>query len=85
MFYYKVVEDNQIVGYAQLTEECLFETHISITEDEFNQETRKNEIAALNERRAQLLEEQKTETDELNILLIERELKEINEYLASKE
>lgn len=85
MFYYKVVEDNQIVGYAQLTEECLFETHIPITEDEFNQETRKNEIAALNERRAQLLEEQKTETDELNLLLIKRELDDINAYLEGKE
>lgn len=85
MFYYKVVEDNQIVGYAKLTEECLFETHIPITEDEFNQETRKNEIAALNERRAQLLEEQKTETDELNLLLIKRELEDINAYLEGKE
>lgn len=43
MFYYKVVEDNQIVGYAQMTNECLFETHIPITQAEFEAATAEDE------------------------------------------
>ena len=81
MYFYIFNETN----YMSSSSPIVSDKHREITEDEFNQETRKNEIAVLNERRAQLLEKQKTETDELNILLIERELKEINEYFASKE
>jgi hypothetical protein len=35
MFYYKVVRDDELIGYAQLLDECLFPTHIQITQEEF--------------------------------------------------
>ena len=81
MYFYIFNETN----YMSSSSPIVSDKHREITEDEFNQEMERIEIVALNERRTQLLEEQKTETDELNILLIERELKEINEYFASKE
>ena len=39
MFYYKIFRDGEIIGYAQRTNECLFETHIPITLEEFEAAT----------------------------------------------
>lgn len=39
MFYYKIFRDGEIIGYAQMTNECLFETHIPITLEEFEAAT----------------------------------------------
>lgn len=43
MFYYKIFRDGEIVGYTQMTNECLFETHIPITQAEFEAATAEDE------------------------------------------
>ena len=43
MFYYKIFRDGEIVGYAQMTDECLFETHIPITQAEYEAATAEDE------------------------------------------
>lgn len=89
MFYYRIEEDGAVLGYAESQTAINFPTYFAIDEEEYKTITgrlqEQETIAELNERRAFLLEQKKTETDELNILLIERELKEINEYFESKE
>lgn len=89
MFYYKIEEDGAVMGYVESQSAVIFPTYFAIDKEEYDvnvaRQQEQEEIAELNERRAFLLEQKKTETDELNILLIERELKEINEYFASKE
>lgn len=47
MFYYKIFRDGEIVGYAQMSNECLFETHIPITQEEFEEAIKEDESIEL--------------------------------------
>lgn len=39
MFFYKIVRDEELIGYAQMNDECLFDSHIPITQEEFEAAT----------------------------------------------
>lgn len=83
MVYFKNVATGTI---GQGTDFPLVSTdYIELTKEQYEQELEMIRVAALNERRAELLEQQQTETDELNLLLIQRELKQIDDYFAGKE
>ena len=69
MYFYIFNETN----YMSSSSPIVSDKHREITEDEFNQEMERIEIVALNERRAQLLEKQKTETDDPKYMLPTRD------------
>lgn len=82
MVYFKN-RDNEVIGTG--TQLPPNGDYVTLTKEEYEQEMETLKISALNERRAQLIEEQKTETDVLNLLLIQRELEDINAYFEGKE
>lgn len=82
MFYFKNTE-NKTVGMG--TSMPNGDNYIALTKEQYNIELELLQMSILNERRAQLLEEQQTETDTLNLLLIQRELEDINAYFEGKE
>lgn len=83
MIYFKNVETGTIGQGADFPP--VSKDYIELTAEQYEQEMEVIRIASLNKRRAELLEQQQTETDGLNLLLIQRELDGINAYFAGKE
>lgn len=95
MFFYKIIRDGEVIGYAQMGNECLFDSHVPITQEEFEAATAEQEEEEVMpdvqdmvvQEQAQLLTMRANSKNlsEEDIAYIENRLDAISDYWDSKE